>query len=205
VWMSSSCLSPETSRTRSCHVKKLKHSLWRGIELSRTDPELARAAAVPSSVRPRSAILQTRRGLRLELFAGQLLQKEAGSRAVRQERLVCSGVIGLEDSSGLASFSAWTLLDKMNDSFLALLHRLQVRLKGSSSKGWLCLHLQSFVFADSVLSWNTAHEAFLYFVRGGPQGSKPASETPANTHLGALGSVEWTALLEFWRAEVVRS
>jgi hypothetical protein len=35
--------------------------------------------------------------------------------------LFCSGVIALEDSSGLASFSAWTLLDKMNHSFLSSL------------------------------------------------------------------------------------
>ena len=87
LWMSSHCLSPETCRTRSWNVKKLRHSLWRGIELSRTDPELARAAVVPSRVRPSSAILRTRRGLRLELFAGQRLQNDAGSRVVSQERL----------------------------------------------------------------------------------------------------------------------
>jgi hypothetical protein len=34
--------------------------------------------------------------------------------------LLCSGVIALEDSLGLASSSAWTLLDKMNLSFLKL-------------------------------------------------------------------------------------
>jgi hypothetical protein len=35
--------------------------------------------------------------------------------------LFCSGVIALEDSSGLASFSAGTLLDNMNHSFLSSL------------------------------------------------------------------------------------
>jgi len=89
---------------------------------------------------------------------------------VRSDRNVwlCSGVIALEDSSCLASLSAWTLLDKMTNSFLSSLARPQVRLKGSSSNGWLCLHLQSFVFADSVLSWNTAHEALVHFVGEGP-------------------------------------
>ena len=87
VWMSSRCLSPETCRTRSWHVNKLKHSLWSGTELSRAHPELARAAVVPSRVRPSSAILETRRGLRLELFAVPRLQNDAGSRVVSQERL----------------------------------------------------------------------------------------------------------------------
>jgi hypothetical protein len=96
LWMSSRCLSPEPFRTISWHVKKLKHSLWRGTELSRTDPELARAAVVPSRARPSSAILRTRRGLRLELFAVQRLQNDAKSCVVRQERVFCSVVIALE-------------------------------------------------------------------------------------------------------------
>jgi len=114
---------------------------------------LARAAVVPSS--PSSAILQTRRGLRLELFAGQRLQNDAGSRLVRQERLDLLWCNSSEDSSGLASFSAWTLLDKMNHSFLSSL----------AQKAGV---VESFVFADSVLSWNTAHEVLVNFVGGGP-------------------------------------
>jgi len=54
--------------------------------------------------------------------------------------LLCSGVIALENSSGL------------------------VRTTGAVES----YVVQSLNFADSVLSWNTAHEALVNFVGGGP-------------------------------------
>jgi len=81
---------------------------------------------------------------------------------------LCSRVIALEDSSGLANLSAWTLLDKMNHSFLSSLAQKTGAIEKFVVQRLVVLHLQSFVFADSVLSWNTAHEALVNFVGGGP-------------------------------------
>jgi len=81
-------------------------------------------------------LIQSRRGLQLshqesvraqrfyknvEAFVLQASLFRTTQHLVWSDRNVflCSNVIALEDSSGLASFSAWTLLDKMNHSFLS--------------------------------------------------------------------------------------
>jgi hypothetical protein len=79
-----------------------------------------------------------------------------------------SGVIALEDSSGLASFSAWTLLDKMNHSFLSSLAQTTGGVERFVVQRLVVSPSPVFRLADSVLSWNTAHAALVNFVGGGP-------------------------------------
>jgi len=121
VWMSSSCVSQETCRTRSSHIKKLKHSLWRDTELSRTDPQLTRAAFAHQESVQVELFYKRVEACFLNFSQARVIRTTQNLVLFNRNVSLCSGVIALEDSSGLASFSAWKLSEKMNHSFLSSL------------------------------------------------------------------------------------